>query len=117
MTAASSLNSTFRAPSPGGRTSYGYLFSHIYSGILNPAATNWEAGQSWLSNYGSGAQGIFGPYGYSIGNLQLDHCFEVRCNRAVGSDQNQADFGLAAINNYNSNNIYTGAEKATATMG
>lgn len=96
---------------------YGYLFSHIYSGILNPAANNWEAGQSWLSNYGSGAQGIFGPYGYSIGNLELDHCFEVRCNRAVGSDQNQAVFGLAAINNYNSNNIYTGDEKATGTMG
>jgi hypothetical protein len=97
--------------------SYGYLFSHIYSGILNPAGNNWEAGQSWLSNYGSGAQGIFGPYGYAIGNLQLDYCFETRCNRAAGSDQNQADFGLAAINNYNSNNIFTGNEKATATMG
>ncbi len=97
--------------------SYGYLFSHIYSGILNSANNNWEAGQSWLSNYGSGAQGIFGPYGYAIGNLQLDHCFETRCNRAVGSEQNQADFGLAAINNYNANNIFTGNEKATATMG
>lgn len=97
--------------------SYGYLFSHIYSGILNSANNNWEAGQSWQSNYGSGAQGIFGPYGYAIGNLQLDHCFETRCNRAAGSEQNQADFGLAAINNYNSNNIFTGNEKATATMG
>jgi hypothetical protein len=96
--------------------SYGYLFSHIYSGILNPAGNTWEAGQSWLSNYGSSAQGIFGPYGYAIGSLHLDHCFETRCNRAAGSEQNQAAFGLAAINNYNTNNIYTGEEKATATM-
>ncbi|MDP8908364.1 MAG: hypothetical protein M3N47_04445 [Chloroflexota bacterium] len=95
---------------------YGYLFSHLYSGILNPASNNWEAGQSWLTNYGSGGQGIFGPYGYSVGSLHLDHCFETRCNRAVGSEQNQAVLGLAAINNYNSNNIYTGAEKATVTM-
>ncbi len=96
--------------------SNGYLFSHIYSGILNSAGNNWDAGQSWVSNYGSGAQGIFGPYGYAIGNLQLDHCFETRCTRAADSDQNQAAFGLAAINNYNNNNIYTGEEKATAYM-
>lgn len=99
--------------------SWGYRFAYLYSGLMNPTRSNWDAGQDWVARLNgtqyAAAGGIFGPNPDARAGWDFDHCYS-RCNNLAGSDQNEAILGLAAINNYNNNNIATGDAKASVTM-
>lgn len=99
--------------------SWGYRFAYLYTGLMDPTRSNWDAGQDWAARLNgtqyAAAGGIFGPNPDARAGWDFDHCYS-RCNNLAGSDSNEAILGLAAINNYNNNNIATADAKASVTM-
>lgn len=93
----------------------GYAFSLWYQGLAN-STTTWEPNVSYLNQSGGYGANPFGPAAHAAYGVTHDFCFNRRCNRSAGSEQNAAHFALAASNPLNGNPFYTYDYRASLTM-
>lgn len=93
---------------------FGYTFSRWFNGLIGP--TNWEANVNYVNQAGGTGPNPFGPSSNAASGVTHDFCQLPRCNRAGGTEQNQASIGLAAQNDVNNARISTGNLKAVLTM-
>lgn len=98
-----------------GNVAHAPYASRAYQGIAEPNLTYWEGGVDMFNQYGQYAGNPGGPWGHAYSGYNHDFCYQPRCDRSRGPDQNTAVFGMEAYNPYGV--IGTGSNRPTTTMG
>jgi hypothetical protein len=91
--------------------------SRWFNGITDYGNVNWEQPVRYQNEVGNFGPNPFGPAEHGAANVTHDYCFDTRCDRSKGQEQNFAILGLQAFNPYGGPNIYTDVNKATNTLG
>ncbi|MBA3328516.1 MAG: hypothetical protein H0T43_09470 [Solirubrobacterales bacterium] len=94
----------------------GYPFSRWFHGLMTGSFSAWEPNMNYVNQVGGVGGNPFGPASNGASGVTHDFCFVTRCDRAQGSEQNYAIFGIRAQNDVNTARIFTGANSATVTM-
>ncbi|MBA3328074.1 MAG: Ig-like domain-containing protein, partial [Solirubrobacterales bacterium] len=94
----------------------GYPFSRWFHGLMTGSFSAWEPNMNYVNQVGGVGGNPFGPASNGASGVTHDFCFVTRCDRAQGSEQNYAIFGIRAQNDVNTARIFTGGNSATVTM-
>ena len=90
-------------------------FSRSVLGLMNSAYSAWESPVNFVNQYGGvGGNPFIGDFAFAAANA--DFCFQTRCDRTKGGEQNYALFILQAKNDVNGQRFYTYDLKARMTQ-
>ncbi len=95
---------------------YGAHHTRWMHGMMNGAYSAWESNVNYVNQSGGWGPNPFGPADHAAWGIDHDFCFNTRCDRWQGSEQNYALFILQTQNAWGCCGVQTWGEKGTNTM-
>lgn len=95
---------------------YGAHHTRWMHGMMNGSYSAWEGNVNYVNQSGAWGPNPFGPADHAAWGVDHDFCFNTRCDRWQGSEQNYALFILQTQNAWGCCGVQTWGEKGTNTM-